>query len=477
MQESASRPAPDQLLVDIADYAAGHEVGGAAALEMARYCLFDALGCAFMALDVADCRRLLGPIVPGSIVPDGARVPGTGFALDPVKAAFDISCLIRWLDFNDAWATGGHPSDNIGGILASADHLSRRRLRAGETPPVMADVLGAIIKAYEIHGVISEGNVFDRPGVGLDSIIMIKIASTAVITQLFGGTPAQIVNALSNAFADGASLNLYRKVPNAGTRKSWAAADAVSRAVRLALMAVQGEMGYPTVLTAKTWGFYDVVYREGPIVLPRPFGSHVVENVTFKISYPTQRHAQTAAECAVQMHPLIAGREGDIERVVITTHELTKKMISVSGPLHTVAARDHCLEYVAAVGMLFGDITGKSYEDAFAADSRIDALRARMVVQTDARYTRDYYDPAVRSNANAIQVQFRDGSFTPKIAVEYSIGEPKRRKDGMPLVVRKFEAPMARHLANRAPGVFELFHDRARFDAMPVSRFMDKLTA
>ena len=472
---SASRPPPDQLLVDIADYASRSEVGGAAAREMAQYCLFDALGCAFMALDVPDCRRLLGPIVPDTTVRDGARVPGTAFELDPFKAAFDISCLIRWLDFNDAWATGGHPSDNIGGILASADYLSRRRARAGQAPLVLADVLTAIIKAYEIQGVISEGNSFDRPGTGMDGVMMTKIASTAVITQLFGGTPAQIVNALSNAFADGAALNLYRKVPNAGTRKSWAAADAVSRAVRLALMAVQGEMGYHTALSAKTWGFYDVLYRDGPIVVPRPFGSHVVENVTFKISYPTQRHAQTAAECAVQLHPLIAGREDDIERVVIHTHELAKKMISVPGPLYTVAARDHCLEYVAAVGMLFGDITGKSYEDAFAANPRIDTLRARMVVEADPRYTAGYHDKAVRSNANAIQVFFRDGTSTPKIEVEYSIGEPKRRADGLPRVIRKFEPPIARHLAAGAADLFALFHDRPRFEATPVNTFMGML--
>lgn len=475
--QQAGRPSPDRLFVDIAQYVLQPRPGGATALRMARYCLFDALGCAFLALDVPDCRRLLGPVVPGITVVDGVPVPGTDFVLDPIKAAFDIGALIRWLDFNDSWATGGHPSDNIGGILAVTDYLSRVRRRAGETPPVIGDVLTAIIKAYEIHGVISEGNVFDKPGVGLDTIIMIKLAATAVITQLFGGGEAQIINALSNAVADGASLNVYRKVPNAGTRKSWAAADIVSRAVRLALMAVGGEMGYPTALTAKDWGFYDVVYREGPILLPRSFGSHVVENITFKISYPTQRHAQTAAEAAVRMHQLIADRLDEVELVVITTHELTKKMISVSGPLHTVAARDHCLEYVVAVGLLHGDITSKSYEDSFAADPRIDSLRARTRVEVDARYTREYNDPATRSNANAIQVYFADGTTTPKIEVEYAVGDPRRREEGLALVERKFAAPIRQHLAQRAEEVIDLFHDAPRLDAMPVSDFMDMLTA
>jgi 2-methylcitrate dehydratase len=472
MQMSSSRPEPDQLLTDIANYAGGGEVGTFAARRLAHYCLFDALGCALRALDVPDCVRLLGPWVPGADTVDGARVPGTHFELDPVKAAFDISCLIRWLDFNDSWATGGHPSDVIGGILATADYMARRRLKEGAPPLLMDDVLTAIIKAYEIFGVISEGNTFDRPGIGLDSVIMAKIASTAVITDLLGGTRDQIVNALSNAFADGQSLNLYRKVPNAGTRKSWAAADAVSRAVRLALLAMQGEMGYPTALTAETWGFYAVLFREGPLVLPRPFGSHVIENIQFKISYPTQRHAQSAAECAVEMYAIIANRLDDIDRIVLTTHALAKKMISVSGPLHTVAARDHCLEYVVAIGLLHGDITSRSYEDDFAADPRIDALRAKMVVEADEDYTRGYYDPALRSNANAVQVIFKDGSRTSRIERHYPIGDPTRREEGLPLVVTKVEAPIVQRFPDRSDALLELFHDRERLAATPVSDFM-----
>jgi 2-methylcitrate dehydratase len=470
---SSSRPAPDQLLVDIAKYAGQSGVGTAAARRLAHYCLFDALGCALRALDVPECTRLLGPWVPGANIRDGARVPGTSFELDPVKAAFDIGCMIRWLDFNDSWATGGHPSDTIGGILAVADYVARRRSSA--TPPTMGDVLTAIIKAYEIFGVISEGNTFDRPGVGLDSVILVKIAATPVVTHLLGGTQDQIVNALSNVFADGQSLNLYRKVPNAGTRKSWAAGDAASRAVRLALLAEQGEMGYPTALSAETWGFYAVLYREGPLVVPRPFTSLVVENIQFKISYPTQRHAQTAAECAVELHPLVADRLDQIDRVTLTTHELAKKMISVSGPLHTVAARDHCLEYVVAVGLLHGDITRRSYDDECAADPRIDALRAKMIVEVDDEYTQGYYDSTRRSNANAVQVTFRDGSATPKIELKYAIGDSKRREEGLPLVVKKIENPIVQRLPHRAEAILLLFHDPARFAAMRVNDFMDLL--
>ncbi len=479
--QPASRPPPDRLLVDIADYAAGGEAGAPEASklarELARYCLFDALGCALLALDVPDCVRLIGPWVPGATLANGARVPGTGFALDPVKAAFDTGCLIRWLDFNDSWATGGHPSDTIGSLLAVADYVARARAASGEPPLLVRDLITAIVKAYEIFGVVSEGNSFDRPGIGLDSVILVKIAATPVVTHLLGGSRDQIVNALSNVFADGQSLNLYRKVPNAGTRKSWAAADAGSRAVRFALMARQGEMGYPTALSADVWGFHAVLYRDRPLTLPRPFGSHVVENIQFKISYPTQRHAQTAAEAAVTLHPLVAARLDDVERIVIHTHALAKKMISVQGPLATVAARDHCLEYVVAVGLLHGTITGRSYEDACAADPRIDALRARMVVEADDRYTSGYEDPARRTNANAIQVFFRDGSATRKIEVEYPIGDPRRRAEGLPLVVKKFETPLRARLPERAAELLALFHDPPRLEAMPVDAFMDLLTA
>ena len=466
---ASSRPAPDQLLVDLADYATKKNVGSPEAYRLAHYCLFDALGCALRALDVPDCMRLLGPWVPGAEVVGGARVPGTHFELDPIKAAFDIGCMIRWLDFNDSWATGGHPSDTIGGLLATADYMARR---ANAASLRMSDVLTSIIKAYEIFGVISEGNHFDRPGVGLDSVIMVKIASTAAITDLLGGTREQVINALSNAFADGQALNLYRKVPNAGTRKSWAAADAASRAMRFALMAVQGEMGYPTALTDETWGFYAINFREGPLNLPRALGSYVVENIQFKISYPTQRHAQTAAECAVALHHVIADKIDEIERIDIAVHGLAKEMISVGGPLHTVAARDHCLEYVIAVGLLNGDITTKSYEDDSAADPRINILRSKMVVKADRNYTVGYNDPTQRTNACSLQVRFKDGSTTPKTERIFPIGDPRRRAEGLPLVEKKIEQPILQYLPRRADALLSLFHDPAKLLAMSVNDFM-----
>lgn len=470
-----SRPAPDRALADIARYVCHGDVAGRAALELARYCLMDAIGCGLQALAVPDCVKLLGPVVPGTIVPHGARVPGTQFQLDPVTAAFNIGCLIRWLDFSDTWWAGGHPSDSLGGILATADHLSRMRVAAGGRPLLMREVMTAMIKAYEIHGVLSEGNNFDHPEIGLDSVLLVKIASTAAVTHLLGGDAGTILNALSNAFVDGHSLNMYRKMPNSGPRKSWAAADATSRAVWLASMALRGEMGYPSALTAKTWGFQDVLYRGRQLKVPRPYASHVIENIQFKISYPAQRHAQTAAECAVRLHPAVRHRIDAIEKVVLSTHELALRMISVTGPLPNFAARDHCLQYIVAAGLLDGDIITASYEDAYAADPRIDALRSRMVVREDRRYTRDYYS-GKRSNANAVQVFFRDGSQTPKIEVEYPLGDPSRRKHGIPLLERKFEANLARRFpARQRLAVAKLLNDQPRLQATPVNEFMDLL--
>ena len=470
------RAAPDALLVKIARYAARREVGTAAAYECARYCLMDAIGCALQAFEAPDCTKLLGPVVPGTIVPQGARVPGTSYQLDPVTAAFNTACLIRWLDYNDSWFAGGHPSDNIGGILAAADHASRTRVAHGKPPMLMREVLGALIKAYEVQGLLAMNSDFGSHEVPLDTIALVKVASTAAITQLLGGTEAEIVNALSHAFIDGHSLNTYRKMPNSGTRKSWAAADATSRAVWLAWLALRGEMGYASALTAKTWGFQDVLYCGRTLSVPQKFGSYAVENVGFKIDFPAQRHAQTAAECAVRLHPLVKGRLHEIQKIEIATHELALKKISVKGPLPTVAARDHCLEYIVATALIFGEVTTASYEDHFAADPRIDALRGKMQVNADARFTKGYYDQAVRSNANAVQVFFADGTASPKIEIEFQLGDARRRREGRPALQRKFSANIARQLSLRQQQAVEtLFSSQTRLERTPVQDFMDML--
>ena len=475
MKFKSSRPAPDRALVDIAKYVSRDKIGDRSAYEMARYCLMDALGCALQAFSMPDCVKLLGPCVPGTVVPHGARVPGTQYQLDPVTAAFNISVLIRWLDFSDTWWAGGHPSDNIGGILATADHLSRANLAAGKKPLLMRDVMTAMIKAYEIHGVIAEGNKFDRTDIALDATIPVKIASTAVVTQLLGGTVDEIVNALSNVFVDGHPLNIYRKAPNAGPRKSWAAADATSRAVWLALTTMRGEMGYPTALSAKTWGFQDVLYRGRTLKVPRPYACNVISNIQFKISYPAQRHAQTAAECAVRLHPEVKNRLDEIDKIVIHSHGLALHMISETGPLPTAAARDHCLQYIVAVALLDGDIAPDSYEDDHAADPRIERLRSKMVVKEEKRYTRDY-SSAKHSNANAIQVCFTDGSKTSRIEVEYPIGDPYRRKDGIPLLKEKFLGSLARRFPpKQLAAVAALLSDQRRLEATTVNEFMDML--
>ncbi len=468
--------APDKLLADIAEYASRAEIGPASAYESARYCLMDAIGCALQVFDTPDCVKLLGPIVPGTIVPHGARVPGTQFQLDPVAAAFDTGCLIRWLDFNDSWWAGGHPSDNIGGILAAADYLSRARLAAGRRPLVMRDVMTAVIKAYEIQGLLAMNSEFGTPEVGLDTVVLVKIASTAAVTHMLGGGVNEITNALSNAFIDGHSLNVYRKMPNSGTRKSWAAADATSRAVWLALIALRGEMGYATALTAVTWGFQDVLYRGRTLSVPQRFGSHVIENVGFKIDFPAQRHAQTAAECAVKLHSRLKDRIDEVDRILITTHELALKKISVKGPLPNYAARDHCLEYVVAVALIYGEVTTRSYEDAFASDPRIDLLRDKMTIATDQRYTDGYHDAAHRSNANAVQIFFKDGTRSPKIEVEFPLGDARRRSEGRAALEKKFMNNAACRLAPRQrEELARLFADQARLERTPVHAFVDML--
>ena len=471
----AARAKPDKLLADIAAYVTGKNFGGRMARELARYCLMDSLGCAMAALETPDCVKLLGPVVPGMVTPHGARVPGTQLQLDPVTAAFNIGSLIRWHDFSDLWWNGGHPSDNIGGILATGDYLSRTRIAAGRKPLTMSDVMSAMIKAYEIHGVLSDKHTLNRPELGIDTVGLVKIATTAVVTRMLGGGRDEIVNAVSNAVVDGHPLNIYRTSGNAGSRKSWASGDATARAVWLAMVAMRGEMGYPHALTAKTWGFQEVLYEGRTLDFWRPLGSYVMENITFKISHPAQRSAQTAAECAVRLHPLVRHKLDDIERIELHTHAVAWRNINVTGPLRNFAARDHCLQYIVAAGLLDGDITRESYSDEYhAAHPRIDELRAKMVVMEDERYTRGYRDRSVRSNTNAARVVFKDGTRTPKVEIEYPIGNARRRKEGVPLLERKFEANLARRFPEKQrAAVSRLLRDQRALEATAVNEFTD----
>jgi 2-methylcitrate dehydratase len=476
--ETNVRPEPDAELAAIADYVLRGDIGGDDAFDTARYCLMDSLGCALLSLQYHACRRHLGPIVPGTIVPDGVPVPWTPYRLDPVKAAFDIGCTIRWLDYNDTWlaAEWGHPSDNLGSILAAADFQSRRLRAAGKPPYTMRDVLAAAIQAHEIQGVLALENSFNR--VGLDHVILVKVASTAVATRLLGGSRQQIIDALSQAWVDGQSLRTYRHAPNAGPRKSWAAGDAASRAVRLALITLAGEPGLASPLSARTWGFCDVLFRGQKLRWPRSFGSYVMENVLFKIAFPAEFHAQTAAECALQLHPQIKDRLNDVARVVLTTQESAVRIISKTGPLYNPADRDHSLQYIVAVALIHGELTADHYEDGIAADPRIDALRATMEVVEDARYSLEYLEADKRSIANAVQVFFKDGSATEKMAVEYPVGHRRRRAEGIPLLVAKFRANLATKF-ERGSGdhIVDLLLDRSRLEATPVPEFMDMVAS
>ncbi len=467
------RPRPDKVLKLIADYATRYTVKSAQAYDTARYCLMDTLGCGFEALEYPACTKLLGPIDPQTVTPRGAKVPGTKFQLDPVQAAFNIGAMIRWLDFNDTWlaAEWGHPSDNLGGILATADWLSRNG-----KPLKVKDVLTAMIKAHEIQGVLALENSFNR--VGLDHVVLVKVASTAVVANMLGCSEDQVVNAVSQAWVDGQSLRTYRHAPNTGSRKSWAAGDATSRAVRLALISKTGEMGYPSVLTAKTWGFYDVLFKGRPFKFQRPFGSYVMENVLFKISFPAEFHSQTAVECAMQLHPLLKDRIKDIKKITIRTHEAAIRIIDKRGPLNNPADRDHCIQYMVAVPLLFGRLTAGDYEDAAAKDPRIDALRARIVCREDKRFTRDYHDPKKRSIANALTVEFKDGSKLKEVVCEYPIGHQRRRREGMPVLVEKFKTNLARRFPEwQQRAILELCLDAPRLEATPVSEFVDLMVA
>jgi 2-methylcitrate dehydratase len=469
------RPQPDQVLVDIADYVIDYQVTSTEAYDTARHCLMDTLGCGLLALRFPECTKHLGPIVPGTTVRNGARVPGTSHELDPVKAAWDIGCLVRWLDFNDTWlaAEWGHPSDNLGGILAVADYLSRDNLTKGKAPLLMQDVLTAMIKAHEVQGVIALENSFNR--VGLDHVLLVRVATTAVITGMLGGNRDQIVDALSQAWVDGSSLRTYRHAPNAGSRKSWAAGDATSRGVRLAMITLKGEMGLPSVLSAPKWGFYDVQFNGNSFSFSQEYGSYVMENILFKLSYPAEFHSQTAVECAVQLHPQVKDRLDDIEKIVLTTHESAIRIISKVGPLANPADRDHCLQYMVAVPLIFGDLQAEHYENDFhAAHPLIDQLRDKMEVVEDERYTREYLEADKRSIANAIQIYFKDGSHTDKVAVEYPIGHRRRRNEGIPVLKDKFLGSLrSRFPEAHCQQIMDNYLDADKLAQMPANEFMD----
>ena len=469
----------DKEIVDIVDYVFDYEVTSDLAYETAWSCLMDTLGCGLESLEYEACTKLLGPLVPELQVKDGVRVPGTAYRLDPVQGAFNIGALIRWLDFNDTWlaAEWGHPSDNLSAILSVADWISQHPQYGTGKKLTMRDVMTAMIKAHEIQGCIALENSFNK--VGLDHVILVKIASTAVVSQMLGLTREQALNAVSLAWIDGHSLRTYRHYPNAGSRKSWAAGDATSRAVRLALMAKLGEMGYPSALTAKTWGFYDTLFRGNHFKFQRPYGSYVMENVLFKISYPAEFHSQTAVEAAFTLHKqmVAAGKTSDdIAKISIRTHEACIRIIDKKGPLNNPADRDHCIQYMVAVPLIFGRLTARDYEDVIADDPRVDALRAKMHLREDESFTADYFDPAKRSIANAMTIEFNDGSVLGEEVVEYPVGHARRRAEGIPLLVEKFKINLNRIFdANQQKKILELCLDRKALEATEVKDFMAML--
>lgn len=470
------RPPFDTAIQQIVDYVYDDSVNSELAYQTARYCLMDSIGCGLLALNYPECTKLLGPVVSGTIVPNGVRVLGTEYQLDPILAAFNIGTLIRWLDFNDTWlaAEWGHPSDNLGAILSVSDYLNRKKEK-NKQPVLIRDLLTAMIKAHEIQGVLALENSFNR--VGLDHVILVKVASTAVASYLLGATKAQALNAVSNAWVDGQSLRTYRHAPNTGSRKSWAAGDATRRGVELAMFALKGEPGYPSALTAPRWGFYDVLFDGKPLKIAREYASYVMENVLFKISYPAEFHAQTAVECAVQLHPKIKSRLNDIEEIHLITHESAIRIISKTGPLHNPADRDHCLQYMVAIGLLYGDLNADHYEQEVASDPVIDQLRDKMRVEENLQFSKDYLDPNKRSIANSIQIKFKDGSMTDKVTIEYPIGHRRRREAGIPLLIKKFEKNAATQLSSQQVNKIKLlFADVHQLDALPVDAFLDHLS-
>ena len=471
------RPKPDKVLTDIVDYVSRYQIKSKEAYATARYCLMDTLGCGLEALEYPACTKLLGPLVPGTIVPHGAKVPGTQFQLDPVQAAFNIGAMIRWLDFNDTWlaAEWGHPSDNLGGILATADWLSRNAVATGKKPLTVKDVLNAMIKAHEIQGCIALENSFNK--VGLDHVVLVKVASTAVVAHMLGLTREEMINAVSLAWVDGQALRTYRHAPNTGSRKSWAAGDATSRAVRLALIAKSGEMGYPSVLSAKGWGFYDVLFAGKEFKFQRPYGSYVMENVLFKISFPAEFHSQTAVESAMLIHKelqKLGKTPQDIKKITIRTHEACIRIIDKKGPLNNPADRDHCIQYMVAVPIIFGRLGAADYEDHIAADARIDKLRDKIVCVEGKQFTLDYHDPKKRSIANALSVEFNDGKKLKEIVCEYPIGHKRRRKEGMPLLVEKFKTNLARRFPpKQQQAILKVCMDAKQLESTPVNEFVD----
>lgn len=464
----------DPLLEEITDYVLNKDITSTEAYTTARYVLLDTLGGGILALSYPECTKLLGPVVPGTIVPHGTRVPGTSHVLDPVQGAFNIGTMIRWLDYNDTWlaAEWGHPSDNLGGILAVADYISQIRVAKGQPPLLVDGVLEMMIKAHEIQGVLALENSLNR--VGLDHVLFVKVATTAVVTKMLGGGREEINNALSNAWIDNSSLRTYRHAPNTGSRKSWAAGDATSRAVFLSLLAIKGEMGYPSALTAPDWGFQDVLFNKQTLTLARPLDSYVMENVLFKVSYPAEFHAQTAAEAAIELHPKVKDRLNEIDRIEITTHESAIRIIDKKGPLNNPADRDHCLQYITAIGLLKGDITAEDYEDEAAADPVIDMLRDKMIVTENKEYTKDYLDPNKRSIANAVQVHFKDGTSTEKVECEYPLGHRFRREEAFPKIIAKFSSNLSTHYTEKQRKKIEevcLYDDKIR--SMHVNEFME----
>ena len=471
---TTDRPQPDQVLQDIADYVCDYEINSEVAYSTAHYCLMDSLSCSMLAMKFPDCNRLLGPIVPGATLVGGARVPGTGYELDPAQAAFNLGTLIRYLDFNDTWlaAEWGHPSDNLGAILSVADYVSRNNESNGLPPLTVHDVLTAMIKAHEIQGVLALENSYNK--VGLDHVLLVRVASTAVVTRMLGGTKEQVINAVSNAWIDGGALRTYRHAPNTGSRKSWAAGDACRRAVTLALMAVGGEMGYPSALTAEVWGYYDVLFKGQPFKFQRGYGSYVMENILFKISFPAEFHAQTAVECAMILHPQVKDRIDQISKIVIETQEAGVRIIDKAGPLANYADRDHCIQYMVAVPLITGLLTAESYADETANDPRIDGLRDLMEVTENEKFTVDYFNPEKRGIGNAIQVFFNDGTSTERVEISYPIGHKRRREEGIPVLITKFENAVADHFpADQASTICAAVDSQTDLKPMAVPAFVD----
>ena len=472
--EQNIRPGYDSVISEIANYVTNFEIESDLALDTARNCLIDTIGCGLLALKFPACTKMLGPVVEGTSVPFGVRVPGTNFKLDPIKGAFDIGCAIRWLDYNDTWlaAEWGHPSDNLGAILSITDFISQQKISKGEDPLTMRTVLEAMIMTHEIQGVLALKNSFNK--VGLDHVVLVKVASTALVTKLMGGTKDQIMDAVSQAWVDGQSLRTYRHAPNAGSRKSWAAGDATSRAIRLAMITLSGEMGYPGALSAPVWGFEDVLFDGKQISLPQKFGTYVMENVLFKISFPAEFHAQTAVEAAVTLHPEIIERLDEVKTVNITTHESAIRIISKEGELNNPADRDHCLQYMVAIGLLKGNLIAEDYEDDIASDPRIDTLRKKMVINEDKRYSDEYHEADKRSIANKIQIHFNDGSSTEEIEVEYPIGHKRRREEGIPVLEQKFKNNLEiTYDSDKCEEIYQLCIDQEKLESTSVTDFQE----